>query len=183
MTVDYGRAVRAKHELQIALDTAVLASGSLKSESEQERVQLGKAIFETIFDTSGRRINEPKELTIIRNDVVTANQSLGTNTRFFQILGLADGDGSPKNQFIEIQISATAKAPQVARAAIALMLDDSGSIGDELGGATKYITVRDAAKDLISSLLTNVENADRIQFSLVPFSYGAKAKLTGKKSD
>ena len=180
IAVDYGRAVVAKHELQVALDSAVLAAGSLKLASDQERKQLGKAFFEANFDTSGRRIDVPDDLVSIQNGTVTAVQSLEISTRFLQFLGFADRNGSPSERFIGVQTRATALVPQVGKAEISLVLDYSASMEDKLGGATKYITMRNAAKDLITFLHSGDNHGTGISFSLVPFSYGVKAKLMGK---
>ena len=180
LAVDYGRAVVAKHELQVALDTAVLAAGSLKLASEDERKQLGKAFFEANFNASGRTIDVPDDLVSIQNGTVTATQSLEISTRFLQFLGFADRHGSPSERIIGVKTSSTAFVPQVGKAEIALVLDYSGSMDDELGGATKYVTMRNAAKDLISFLHSGANNGAGIAFSLVPFSYGVKAKLMGK---
>ena len=47
--VDYGRGVVTQHRLQWAIDSAVLAAGSLRSATEAERKALGKAVFEANF--------------------------------------------------------------------------------------------------------------------------------------
>lgn len=180
IALDYGRAVVAKHELQMALDTAVLAAGSLKSATEKERKELGRAFFEANFDAAGYGINVPSDLISIRGNVVTATDSLEIKTRFLQILGMADGKGSPSQRFIGVNTSSTALVPQVGKAEIALVLDYSGSMDNKLSGAKKYITMRNAAKDLIQSMHVGAENAAAIEFSLVPFSYGVKVKLMGK---
>ncbi len=51
---------------------------------------------------------------------------------------------------------------------------------NHLSGAQKYITMRNAAKDLINALHGGAANVGDIEFALVPFSYGVKASLMGK---
>ncbi|MCP5085042.1 MAG: hypothetical protein GY948_25435 [Alphaproteobacteria bacterium] len=176
VAVDYGRGVVAKHELQVALDSAVLAAGSLRSVDEQERKDLGKAFFEANFDPAEYNMTVPSDLISINNNVVAADETVTVKTWFMQLANLLPG-ASQSNHDMEVKTNATALVPQVGKAEISLVLDYSGSMGGDLNGVAKYITMRDAAKDLISTITAGAEVPADIQYSLVPFSYGVKAEL------
>ncbi len=180
MAVDYGRGVVAKHELQVALDSAVLAAGSLRLANDADRKALGKAYFEANFDSNTYGLTVPNDLITINNNVISADQSLTVKTKFMQVASLLSG-ASGNNSDMELKSDATALVPQIGKAEISLVLDYSGSMDDNLNGTDKYITMRDAAKDLINSLhgAAGASSGD-IEFALVPFSYGVKAKLMGK---
>ncbi|MCP5082107.1 MAG: pilus assembly protein, partial [Alphaproteobacteria bacterium] len=173
MAVDYGRGVVAKHELQVALDTAVLAAGSLRLADDQDRKALGKAFFEANFNADGYGMTVPSDLISINNNVISADESLSVDTAFMQLSSMLSGQTVDEMQ---LQSDATALVPQVGTAEISLILDYSGSMDDYLNGAKKYVTMRNAAKDLINSLHTaSGSSSSDIKFSLVPFSYGVKA--------
>ena len=180
MAVDYGRGVVAKHQLQVALDTAVLAAGSLRLADDADRKALGKAFFEANFEADEHGLTVPNDLISINNNVVTASQAVSINTVFMQVASVLSGEGGTARE-MHLSTDATALVPQVGKAEISLVLDYSGSMDDELNGAKKYITMRDAAKDLINSLhgATGTTASD-IEFALVPFSYGVKAQLMNK---
>lgn len=180
MAVDYGRGMVAKQKLQVALDNAVLAAGSLRLAADADRKALGKAYFEANFPAAEYGLTVPSNLIEINNNVVSANQSLKVKTAFMQVAGLMPGQ-SGKTPGMVLSTDATALVPQVGSAEISLVLDYSGSMENHLGGAKKYITMRNAAKDLIKSLhgAADGTSAD-IKFSLVPFSYGVKAALMNK---
>lgn len=178
MAVDYGRGVVAKHELQVALDSAVLAAGALRVADVADRKALGKAYFEANFDTGAYGLTVPNNLITINNNVISADQSLTVKTKFMQVASLLSGGGGNSSN-MELQTDATALVPQIGSAEIALVLDYSGSMDYTLNGAKKYVTMRNAAKDLINDLGTAVNGAN-VEFALVPFSYGVKASLMGK---
>lgn len=179
MAVDYGRGVVAKHELQVALDSAVLAAGSLRNSDDQDRKDLGKAFFEANFNAAEYDLAVPNDLISINNNVVKADESVKVKTWFMQLAGLLEGAADTPRE-MQVGSGATALVPQVGKAEISLVLDYSGSMDDELNGTAKYITMRNAAKSLISGISAGAEDPADVQFSLVPFSYGVKAKLKRK---
>ena len=82
---------------------------------------------------------------------------------------------------LNLQANATALVPQVGNAEIALVLDYSGSMGNAPsgGGQAKYLTMRQAAIDLINDVSQNGDH-DGVSFSLIPFHSGVYANLMGK---
>ncbi len=176
VAVDYGRAVVAKHRLQVALDTAVLAAGSLHHADDQDRKALGKAFFEANFDASEHDMVVPDNLILIENNMVSASETARVKTWFMHLASVFGGSGRQAHD-VEVRTQATALVPQVSKAEIALVLDYSGSMWDPLNGIPKFLIMRDAADDLIARVAAAANNPQNIQFSLVPFSYGVKARL------
>ena len=108
--VDYGRGVVAKHELQVALDSAVLAAGSLRNAEDQDRKNLGKAFFEANFDAAGYSMTVPENLISINDNVVTADESISVKTWFMQLAGLLDGTDT-SNRKMDVESQAVALSP------------------------------------------------------------------------
>ncbi len=172
--VDYGRAVVAKHRLQWAIDSAVLAAGSLRTATNAERKALGKAVFEANFPAAEYGLTVGSNFITISNNVVSASENIGVNTTLMKL-------ASPHNPLIEMDVQAdsTALVPQVGNAEITLVLDYSGSMDSYLNGTRKYKTMRDASIDLINSVSQNGDH-DGVSFSLIPFHSGVYANLMGK---
>ncbi len=179
LAVDYGRTVAAKHRLQVALDSAVLATGALRYADDEARKALGKAYFEANFDARAFGLVVPDELISIQDHVVTASETVEVKTWFMHLAGLLRAQPAT-SKTIEVGTHATALVPQVGKAEIALVLDYSGSMSGNLNGVQKYRTMRDAAKKLIARVSAASETPEAVQFSLVPFNYGVKANLMGK---
>ncbi len=172
--VDYGRAVVTKHRLQWAMDSAVLAAGSLRSATEDERKALGKAVFEANFPAAEYGLTVGNNFITISNNVVTASETTAVDTTLMRL-------ASAHNPLLEMDVQAdsTALVPQVGNAEISLVLDYSGSMGNYLNGAPKYETMRDAAIDLVNSVSQDGDH-EGVSFSLIPFHSGVYAHLMGK---
>lgn len=173
MAIDYGRAVVAKHKLQWAIDSAVLAAGSLTTATPDERKALGKAIFEANFPASDYGLTVDADFIDIQDNIVSADETTAVKTTLMRL-------ASSVNPLTEMDVKAASQAtvPVVANAEVALVLDYSSSMtgSDPAGGGTKYEAMRDAAKELIDSLTNNGEHT-RVKFSLVPFSTHIYATL------
>lgn len=164
--VDYGRAVVAKHRLQWAIDSAVLAAGSLSTATDAERQALGKAIFEANFPPSEYGLTVANDFITINNNIVSADESTAVNTTLMRLASVYD----PLTE-VGVQADSQATVPVIANAEVALVLDYSSSMwgNDPAGGGDKYEAMRDATIELIDSLTDNGDNT-RVKFSLVPFS-------------
>ncbi|MEM7428311.1 MAG: pilus assembly protein [Pseudomonadota bacterium] len=171
--VDYGRAVVAKHRLQWAMDSAVLAAGSLRTATEDERKALGKAIFEANFPPSEYGLTVGADFITINNNVVSADETTAVDTTLMRLASVYN----PLEE-LDVQADSTALVPQVGNAEISLVLDYSGSMGNYLNGSPKYETMRDAAVDLINSVSQDGDH-EGVSFSLIPFHSGVYANLMG----
>ncbi|MCP5082504.1 MAG: TadE/TadG family protein [Alphaproteobacteria bacterium] len=176
VAIDYGRAVIAKHKLQASMDTAVLAAGSLRTATEDERKALGKAFFEANFPASEYNLNVGDDFISINGNVISADETTSIPTKFMQLSGLLEHGGSASPQEMEIRSDATALVPQIGNAEIALVLDYSGSMKNYLNGEKKYKTMRDAAIDLVNNVSQNGTH-DGVSFTLIPFHSGVRANL------
>lgn len=170
IAIDYGRGVVAKHRLQWATDAAVLAAGSLKNASDEERKALGKAVFEANYPPSDYGLSVGQDFIKIDQNEVSAVAQHNVQTTLTR---LTSRTSSKK---LDYKASSSALVPQTAGAEIALVLDYSGSMNWRLSGQRKFEIMRDAAKELIDSVL-DPSGENKVKFSLVPFSYGVKARL------
>ncbi len=166
MAVDYARAVTTKNSLQSASDAAALAAASLSGVSDDERIAMAKNVFQANFKASGGVTPGPLKVTFVEGGV-RVTQKAKVDTVLMKLAGVED---------IELSTKAEVNLPK--RAEIALVLDYSGSMKDKLNGQQKYITMRDAAKKLVSDL-SGGASTGRVEIGLVPFSHHVYTSLPG----
>lgn len=170
MAVDYGRAVVAKHKMQSAMDAAVLAAASMSGDPDARKA-MGKAVFEANYPPSEYGLNVGNDFIDIQNNVISASETHNVNTTLMKLASKTN----PVEQ-LDYKANATALVPQVGGAEIALVLDYSGSMGNSLDGTAKYITMRNAAKQLVQEVSDNGSN-DKVKIAMVPFSSGVRVRL------
>ncbi len=135
VSVDYGRAVVTKHKLQHAIDTAVLAAGSMTNATDADRKVLGEVFFEANFPPSEYGLNVGTNFITINDNIVSAGETTSVDTT---LMRLADIHNPLLNMGIQADSQAT--VPVVANAEVALVLDFSGSMNssDPAAPGDKY---------------------------------------------
>ena len=163
MSVDFGRAMKMRTDLQTALDAAVLAGGREYQTSGDEDRAIARAetylsrSFDDVAYTFVRKHVDPDESAI--EMVVRAE----VETTFLRILG---------EQAIDISAGSRADLSGAGRdmdLEIALMLDVTGSMGGQ-----KIADLRDAASDLVEIILNGDRNGHTSRVAVVPFSEGVR---------
>lgn len=153
IAVDYSVARKQRGTLQHAIDAAALAAGTEENKSEEERIQLGKDMFEALT------VNFGAELTpsfTVSTDTISASVDYNSQTSFGGLIGINE---------IGISVATEIKYAVESAAEVSLVLDYSGS----MGWNGKWQAMRDAAKELIDVLGENGTKTD-IKFALAPFS-------------
>lgn len=169
MAVDYGRAVVTKNHMQAAADAAALAAASMKDANEQQRIEMARSVFKTNFKAPrGVRI-EPMSVEFV-GDGIRVTQTAKVETLLMKLAGL---EQMPLKTTTEVNL------PRARKAEIALVLDYSGSMSQTLNGEQKYITMRDAAKNLVSDIAAKADDGT-IKVGLVPFSHHVYTSLPGE---
>ena len=158
--VDYLRYAAAKSELQAALDSGALAVAAAQSLSNSQRIAAGNNSFLRNMEASGLDGEDTEADFVISGTAVSATATLKLPAAMMQIAGL-----TTMNIAAETEIS----IPDVKKAEIALVLDYSGSMDDKVAGQKKYISMKIAAKKLVSDLAA--ANPTNIKIGLVPFSH------------
>ena len=155
IAIDYGRASSTRITLQAALDAAALSAASAVELSTDERVELGKTIFQANLpdNLKGNQIAPEINFT---DTTVSASVDMNMPTSVLQVAGISTMD-----------VGAAAEIPILpqGKAEVVLVLDYSDSMFDN----DKYIQMRDAAKSMVERLTSAGDNRN-IRFGIVPFA-------------
>jgi Flp pilus assembly protein TadG len=158
--VDYLRYAAAKSELQAALDSGALAVAAAQTLTASGRIAAGNSSFNRNMEASGLGGEDIEADFAISGTAISATATLKLPTALMQIAGITTMDVTAET---EISI------PDVKKAEIAMVLDYSGSMDDRVAGQKKYISMKIAAKKLVSDLAA--ANPTNIKIGLVPFSH------------
>ncbi|WP_375462149.1 pilus assembly protein TadG-related protein [uncultured Enterovirga sp.] len=152
--VDYSRAANEMTKLQLAVDAVAL---SLLREPSTANVQArATTLIGSMFATKDHvTLGTP----VIRRDGsrVTVELSATVRNAFMQVLG--------QNT---VQIGARGEAVQT-KAELALVLDNTGSMADDITGGRKIDALQSAAKTLLRDLRDVANQHDTMKVSIVPF--------------
>ena len=166
--VDFYRVGSAKAEVQMSLDAGALAGAAAKpSATDAQRIKLAKDAFSANLDggLGGQLVGEPD--IKIENGRLVMSYDGALPTTLLRIGGFDK---------VNIGLKSSVNLRQAPRAEIAMVLDYSGSMGWSSAGQTKYITMRNAAIDMVNGLTENGTNKE-VEFGLVPFSHNVYATL------
>ena len=168
MGVDIANATRVKLALQDATDEAAI------SLARQQQGIADNAISSTAksyVQASFTKISNitVTNATIDRNNIIaTIDDQAVVPMYFSQLVGVS---------------SITVKAHSVAQGLqleVSLVLDTSGSMGDNLGsGGTKISALRTAVTDFLNTMFGNQTTSQRVSIGMVPFSYGVRVLAAG----
>lgn len=155
--VDIGSAVSAKQRLQDTTDQIALYAAKSLETDQAALTQQAMDYFEFNYGDS----DMPIVLNSITRDGDTVNVDASTkiDTAFAQVMG-----------FKELNVRTVSSSSYSDRGLdIALVLDTTGSMGEESsGGGTKIETLKAAATNLIEQLDTGTPG--KIRISVVPFA-------------
>ncbi|MCP4934725.1 MAG: VWA domain-containing protein [bacterium] len=157
--VDYGKALRVKSELVVALDAAVLAATQAYAlDNSVDTEQIINDFITRNYSDSGKTllssylvINTPK---IDENEQLSVQLDVKVPTDFLKLVGFKEFDFS-------LNASAVIGGMELE---IALVLDNTGSMS-----GSKIRTLRSAASDLVDKLIPD-GGTDKVQIALVPFA-------------
>lgn len=158
--VDYLRYASAKSELQAALDSGALAAAAAQTLSMGGRVSAGEENFARNMQKSGFEGEEIEADFAVSGVTVKATANMKLPSSLMQLAGI---------DMMNIEATTEISLPDVKKAEIALVLDYSGSMDDKVAGQKKYISMKNAAKTLVSDLAA--ANPSNIKVGLVPFSH------------
>jgi Flp pilus assembly protein TadG len=166
--LDFAQYLAAKTHLQSSIDSAALAGAAPDLKTDGERIAAANKMFATNMGdgvASGMPFTGSFEL--INGKMVGAG-TVDVKMHFISFAGpekmTASGDA-------EVGVAKDKKAE------IALVLDYSGSMGENIDGGVKYEIMKEAATKLVDDLEATA--ADKIKFGLVPFSHHVYTTLDG----
>ncbi|MBV9076573.1 MAG: hypothetical protein JO048_03705 [Methylobacteriaceae bacterium] len=157
--VDYGRAADTQAALMRAIDaTALLLVKQPRTTDAGTLNRIAQRAFPGFLET--KFAAELSSVTVTRTDRdVTVSAAGRVPNAFMQLFRKP-----------ETPIAATATAAwSETRIEIALVLDNTGSMADLIGGQRKIDALKRAATDLISDLQTYATDTNAVRVSIVPF--------------
>ncbi len=169
MAIDYGRGVTAKNVMQAASDAAALAAAAMTDATDAERIAMAKEVFAANFTTIKGVTPSALQVTVTDSGI-RVRQNATVDTVLMKLAGI---DSMPLSTTAEVNL------PTAKQAEIALVLDYSGSMDNLLNGEKKYITMANAAKQLVSDVAQSAEDGN-VKVGLVPFSHHVYTSLPGE---
>lgn len=163
-SVDYGRAVTTRSQLQNATDAAALAIGQRGMDQSESGLlpQAQTFLAATLADPNARVVSARRETyqgTRTRLCVTTASYS---QTSIMRMAGVE-------------QIGLNADSCVTSGAAsfeVALVLDTSGSMDNGAGGMTKIQALRVAGRNFVDYMYGAQMNNAQVRIAVAPFSWG-----------
>lgn len=152
--IDYLRYSNARTDIQAALDGAALAAALPAGKTDEERIAIANAYYES--NLAGYKGDLPEIDVKITPKTVTAAVKTQMSTAFMQLAGI---NTMPIDEFSEVI------RPFAGTAEVVLVLDYSAS----MNASGKYQSMRSAAIDMINSLDAEIEDG-KLKVGLVPFS-------------
>ncbi|CAN7284338.1 pilus assembly protein TadG-related protein [Phenylobacterium sp. LjRoot225] len=162
--VDLTRTIAARVELQDALDAAALATGRSDSQDAAQLQALGERILKLNLSGASDFTLTSAVFTIGAN-----NQIVASAKATFQPMLTSFSGGGPVDLAASTEVM---RANSILE--IAMVLDNTGSMGDTLGsGGSKLSYLKTAASSFIDTMAKASKQStisNSIQISLVPFS-------------
>ena len=169
VAVDYARSVTAKNTMQAAADAAALAAAAMTNATDAERIAMAQNVFDANFTTIKGVTAGNLSVTFPAGGVRVTHDAT-VDTVLMKLAGIKD---------IPLKTETEVNLPTIGKAEIALVLDYSGSMGNMLNGEKKYITMRNAAKQLVDDVAESAAD-DEVKVGLVPFSHHVYTSLPGE---
>lgn len=162
LAIDGGRAFLARYELGSALDAAALAVGSTTSTDPTVLNSVARKYVDLNYhqSTPGSVV-----LTLTpTTDVVTLTGNVQMNTFFMPLVGIP-----------QVKVAAVSEVRRGgSNLEVSLILDTTGSMGSipAAGGNPKITDLIQAAKDLVDTVVSDVQSPYYSKVALVPYSMG-----------
>lgn len=171
--VDLTRTIAARVELQDALDAAALAAGRSSTQDAAQLQQLGQRILAQNLTGASDFTLTSSSFTLGANGQVVASAQAS-----FQPMLRGLGGGAPSGLSASTEVT---RANSILE--IAMVLDNTGSMGDSLGygQSSKLSYLKTAASSFIDAMAAASKQsaiANSIQISLVPFSNMVRVDTT-----
>lgn len=166
--LDYSRAATTRTEVQGALDaTALMLARDANRLSDGELKARAQAFFTA--QLRNRYGGQLQPLSITRDSRAINVAVNGTvPTALMGILGIQ-----------RVDIGAASRVAWGGRKVeLALVLDNTGSMGDRIGGQRKIDALKSAANDLLTTLQAAVRDPDDVKVGIVPFDTQVRVDAT-----
>jgi len=172
VAVDYSRAATLRTKLQRATDATIVAIAPLASQkSKAELLAIAQTYFDAMMDPDLAKMGgSAAQIDDIWISNAQTEMKLYTSAAYPPIImniGRLSKDPIPISAYTRTVISNDTFE-------IALVMDNSGSMGSYVGGRTKMAATKDAAKRLVDTMYASPAIAQRTRMSVVPFTLSVK---------
>jgi Flp pilus assembly protein TadG len=170
--LDYSRAAAARTQVQGALDsTALMLAREAVKYSNAELQSRGETFFKAQMTNKYGAIMSP--ITVNRDSKVIRVAVAGkVPTAMAGVLGI---------KRVDIGTSSSV-AWGGRKVELALVLDNTGSMGDTIGSQRKIDALKSASLDLLTTLEKAARNPDDVKVAIVPFDTQVKLNTANKGS-
>lgn len=145
VAVDGLNLYRAKYNLQIALDNAVLAAAAGSLTKDADLTALGKKFIAANLATSSSVSGLVSTVSYnTSTNAIEGKASATYATNFLSIIGLAT---------VPFRVASAATRAQGGPLDLVLVLDKTSSMNEKIDGVTKIQTLKDAANTLVKSVM------------------------------
>ncbi len=161
--VDYSRAASFHSRAQLAVDGAALAIVREPDTLTPAEIQAKGETY--VRDTIGHMLDPARGATLgtvtttREGRVVKVALAATMKPSIMQVLGVN-----------AMPVTANAQATWGSRLELALVLDNTGSMDDTIGGKKKIDELKTASANLLKQLKLRADTPDRVKVSLVPFA-------------
>jgi Flp pilus assembly protein TadG len=162
--IDYSRAAQVRTQIQSAVDaTALMLSRDGIKLTDAELRSRGQAYFAASFRNETGATLAP--LTVTRDGkIVRVALSGSVPTVGSRVMGKPG---------LDVAVASTSEWSD-KKIELALVLDNTGSMSDTIGGQRKIDALKAAALDLLSTLKTVARTPETVKVSIVPFDTQVK---------
>jgi Flp pilus assembly protein TadG len=185
--IDYARYTDIRAQAQVALDSAILAAtASLKDDTDVTDADInaakaiGKKQFTATLGTQkAATVNEPTFVKNATGDGLEATVTGSVDNQLLTFAGITDLAFSLESEAVFGQTAYIGSDVEVA-----LMLDVTGSMcgssSSPCTSASKITALKDAAKDLIDTVVWDDQSENTAKVSIVPFSSRVRLAADGQ---
>ncbi len=159
--IDYSRAANHQSRMQLAVDATALAIVRSPSTATQQEIQAKGEQYLASTLRSDPTVSLTSTSIKREGNVVKVAAAATMNTSLIQVLGI-------KTMPISTYSQATWSSDE-RKIEVALVLDNTGSMDDRIGGVRKMDELQSAGKSLLKSLRDLAKKRETIKVSVVPF--------------
>ena len=159
-SIDYTRAVSNQTKVQSAIDSTVLALTQKEPGTFDIQTE-GEKIFRSFLTTGAVDVDVASVQFAMTGKIIEGTADVETRTFFLSVLGTPSMGG---------RAEASAIPPAQNPIEIALVLDVSGSMGNDLNGQSRIARMRTAVNEMFDTLDAELPAETKLSAALVPYS-------------
>jgi Flp pilus assembly protein TadG len=159
VAIDYSQALVVKRQLIGAVDAAALTVAQMPDLDDDEAQEKAEDYIKAHYPNAA--IGSLKTFSVTRdNGTVDVSATAELDTTFLRIAG---------TDKLEVTVNSRAMMRQT-KLEVVMVLDNTGSMADRVGGTRKIDALKTAADTLVTALFGNAATSPLVKIGLVPFA-------------